>query len=140
MGSKFKFDRIISEFNRQKDNIAQGLIDNTRDYFVKQFDKQSDPDNSSWPELSAGYSSYKSKKYPGKKILVADGDLRKALVNSVVGKKWNFCKIEVNSEYASYHNDGTGNMKKRTFIAQSKLLESLQVKVIEGYINKLFKI
>jgi hypothetical protein len=137
--SQFGFDKILQDWNTQKDKMAEELIYASKDYFVKSFESQS-WDGNRWVDLKETTKKQKANEvgfvYP---ILFREGDLKEALHKSVTGKTFNDCELTVQDENASYHNNGEGRQPKRQFVGQTNDLSRIQVDIIEKNINKVLK-
>lgn len=86
----------------------------------KQFDAQGrGPNRGSWSELSPAYGEWKGENYPGAPILVREGLLEAALINSSASHAFrDFNQTEFNYgtqglPYASFHQSGTRKMPDR---------------------------
>ena len=87
---------------------------------ARQFDAQGrGPNTGSWAELSPAYGEWKGENYPGAPILVREGALRDALIDSnAPGAFRDFSQAELNYgtqglPYASFHQSGTSKMPDR---------------------------
>ncbi len=139
--NEFPFDIWLKKLKSSKDEIATKLAEVGRDFFIREFD-EAKWDKEKWPEVQrniSGTDANKYNKYAGNPPLVNTGELRQALVDCIKEKAWNKIKWEVDSEYASYHNEGTEKIPKRQFIGESYELNKLLAKTLEQEIVKIVK-
>lgn len=69
-----------------------------------------------WAPLSPDYAAWKAEHYPGKGILIAEGDLRKAASNPTRIMLPMELILEIRDPKAGYHQEGTASMPKRPLI------------------------
>ena len=134
--SKFGFDKLVANFEAQKDKIAKDLLEVSKTIFVRQYNAENDPEGHRWTKLADSTLKYKT----GNKILVDEGYLLSALANSVRtgSTKWTDCRLIIRNDYAQYHQYGTSKMPQRKILGHNKTLEVAQIKVITDAITKLF--
>jgi phage gpG-like protein len=82
-----------------------------------------------WAELRPGYAMQKAKRYPGRLILDATGDLRRSLTTpNARGSRLQITEQEVSIgtdiPYAGYHMTGTSNMAARPPVALTSIQEA----------------
>lgn len=141
----FNFKQYIDEFESKKSDIVKELGETAIEFFLGEFDAQQWTDENGvttqWPDLSE--STIKSRQFPNERILVQTKDLRNALEDSIISSDWNNgIEFEVDSEYASYHNDGgdePGKPPKRQFIGESYELDKMLEEKLEEELKKIFK-
>jgi phage gpG-like protein len=89
-----------------------------------------------WKQLSQRYKIRKEKRYPGKKILEASGDLRASLTGNAAGTYYeaNDKQIAVGTTipYARYHHRGEGKLPKREVISFSETQKRRMMKTIQA--------
>lgn len=145
MANKFNFDKVIANLKRVKSDLPRVLANDTKNFFVGEFNKQQ-WDGKSWQDVkrhdkSGGSSRNRSA------ILVQSGRLRRAVINSL--KSANFEKISfqvADVDYAQVHNEGLKagrgkgfTMPKRTFMGQTKVLTGIQLKTITKFIDGIWR-
>lgn len=137
--SKFKFDLMKQDLNNNKDKIAEAAIDFVRRKFIANLiteNKILQLGGGNWQPLSKKYSAWKNTQRIGKTMLQFDGNLLKALRNSVKNgsSKWTNCYLTIPDSlipYANRHNSGYQNTPQRQFIGKSSRLEKETIDVID---------
>jgi hypothetical protein len=70
----------------------------------------------SWAPLTPRYAAWKAKKYPGRSILYATGDLRRAASSPGRFATPSTLTLSIQDPKAGYHQDGTSKMPARPII------------------------
>lgn len=133
------FKTITSIYEGNRDELAKKMAELCATYFLNSFLAKKWEGND-WDKLSNPYADIKAKKFPGKPILVKSGDLEsaflKSLVDGVSNATLNQIEFNVDNSYASFHNEGDGNLPKRQFMGiNDELVENI-VKLVEEEIQK----
>jgi hypothetical protein len=141
MGNKFKLDQIKKEFQQLKQSLPRQIADESRSFFMKNWDKQGFDDSSvdKWEEVQRripGTNPYKYPKSKGlsrrsKPILVNTSRLRRSI--RVTQISFPRSVISTDTPYAKYVND------KRKFVGRSRNLDRRVHKLIDSKIMSLFK-
>ena len=93
-----------------------------------------------WPDLSEKYAKRKAKKYPGKSMLIASGDMFDSLVNGKDGAVNILTKLRL--EYGStlptvyWHMKGTPKMPKRPPMAVTRKQVTTWKTMIRDYFKE----
>lgn len=101
--------------------LPKELAETARDYFVDSFDKQgwenqpwdARKDDNPWP------------------ILVKSGNLKRSVEDSINKAEWSEIVLTSDTEYGSYHNDGTDRLPQREFMGESQELTDRLTEIIE---------
>lgn len=105
--------------------------------FKKQFDSEGRAGSGGWARLAMAYAAWKSRRFPGKKILERTGRLRASLTKSshpdfIFKKSKLSMVIGTKVPYARFHQRGTRQMRSRKPIE----LTALQKRVIPKMIHE----
>jgi phage gpG-like protein len=121
VAGELQVSRLFSRFGEKVADITPALKKIRSSFYQiekKQFSSQGGYGSAGWAPLSEAYAVRKAKLFPGKGILEATGDLRKALTQS--GAFGNVDILEhsslvvgTNIGYAVYHQKGTKKMPQR---------------------------
>lgn len=127
--NKFNFDEVKRRARSVKLDLI--LANTAKNEFLKNF-KDEGFDGNKWKK--------RKKTIGDKPILIGQkrgGKLRKDVANSVStghSNGRNSYTLVVENEYAIYHNEGIGNMRKRQFVGLTKNLNTkLLLKVKQNY-------
>lgn len=82
----------------------------------EQFDTEGAFGGASWAPLSPNYAAYKAQRYPGKGILIAEGDLRRSASNPTREMRPLSLTLIIDSEVAGFHQEGTDSMPARPLL------------------------
>lgn len=134
---------IIRGFQARAANVSPAL-DRFAQWFrgrmVKQFASEGGAGNRRpWKPLSPPYAAWKSKHYPGRKILARSGRLRESLTRPGAGllaASRNEIVIKTDVPYASFHQKGTRTLPKRQLIVMDKELRSEVERLITAHIKQ----
>lgn len=103
-----------------------------------QFESEGDWGGERWAELTPAYAVRKAMLYPGKSILIANGDLRDAASRPTREVSPTRLVLTIEDEKAGYHQEGTDRMVARPIIpdtlpasADAELDEAAQTYVDE---------
>ena len=145
MAERFNFQRVIANMDRIKTTLPRVLANETKNYFVGEFNKQQ-WDGKRWldpkrKQKTTGSSRNKSA------TLVQSGTLRRAVINSLQQDTFKLIHFEVKDvAYAKVHNEGLRagrglgfQMPKRQFMGQTKKLGEIQRRVIDKTIDKIWQ-
>ena len=137
--SDYVFGSLVSDWNNMKKDLQDKLIEESKDYFLEEFDNQR-WDGVDWPELNEKYLKWKTDKgFPSTKLVMNKG-LRTAVANPLITKISNLeFEIKIDHELADYHNFGTSVIPRRQFIGQTKNLEIIQTDIIYEAMKKTLK-
>ena len=144
--SKFDFLSILQKVEQTKKELPKKLANVTQNYFVLSFRKQGF-DGGKWQEVKRRIPGTPEFKYPKTKglsrrtkpILIESGELRRRVANSILLATWPTVKLMVDLPQAAAINEGLGNMPKRQFIGQSNELTEKQIRLVEGYFDKIWE-
>jgi phage gpG-like protein len=119
MHGEAQVDRTLA---RYADNVqdATDLWGELADRFAsanrRQFASEGRYGSGGWPELSPAYAKTKARKYPGKPILEASGDLMESLTSRPFGVEAllpGSMVVGSGIPYGRYHQQGGGNLPRR---------------------------
>ena len=142
---KFNFDRVVKNLQNVKTVVPKKIANETKNFFVREFNSQS-WDGTAWrPVLRASRSGGSSRNRSA--ILVQSGKLRRGLINSIREASFNKILLQVvDVSYAKGHNEGLNagrspgfKMPKRTFMGQTKRLTTLQREIIVKNIDAIWR-
>lgn len=149
--SRFDFKEVIAQLQRVKSDLPRVLANDTKIYFVGQFNK-SQWNGIAWPEVERRKSGTKANKYASaarqtEHILVKSGRLRRAVVNALQIATFNLIRFNVvDVPYAQIHNEGgkagrggSATIPKRQYMGQTRELTEIQLKRIVSYVDKIWK-
>ena len=135
--SKFGFDRVLRNIEQVKRDLPPILANDGQRFFYDSWQKQG------WDDGTVkGWKPRKkeTKRTAGKQILVASGDLKRAVNNCIKSVTPNGVRFAVdNVDYAGYVNDGTGKMVAREFMGPSKTLDKIIKNRITQVIDKIWQ-
>jgi hypothetical protein len=139
--NKFKLGKIKKDFERLKQKLPKEISDESRSFFLKNFDKQGFDDSSvqKWKEVQRRVPGTNPYKYPKSKklsrrtkpILVGTGRLRRSI--RITRLSFPRSVIATDVSYAKYVND------KRKFMGRSRNLDKRCHSLINKRIQSLFK-
>ena len=143
--SKFDFKEVLGKVEQTKKVLPKKLANMTQNYFVLSWKKQGF-DNKSWLQVNRRKPGTPEFKYPKTKgltrrtkpILVASGELRRRVANSVVVADWDNIKLVVDLPYAAAMNEGTKTTPSRPFVGQTNELTNKQYNMIENFFDKVW--
>jgi len=143
--NRFNFDQVKQNLERTKRELPVRLAKQAENFFTASFTKQGF-DGRKWKEVNRRIPGTYEYKYPKSKgltrrtkpILVGTGALRRATSNSIRNATWSIVKLQVDLPYADAHNEGDGNMPKRTFMKQTNELTVMQDKTIKTAIDRIW--
>lgn len=141
--SKFGFDKLKKEFERDIDEVTKKMAKISSVHFVESFSRQS-WDGVKWKEVQRRIQGTNAYKYPKNKglqrrtkpILVNKGTLRRAVNNSLKSANKGTIIFEINSDYAIFQNEGTDRIDKRQFIGWSKYLQARFINMLKNELRK----
>ncbi len=84
-----------------------------RGWWRSQFESEGRFAAAGWAPLSPAYAAWKARRYPGKPILQATGQMRRAFDNPQRSVSPHTLTLTVNDPKAAFHQDGTNNMPAR---------------------------
>lgn len=149
--SNFNFETVLRNYERLKVELPKVLANDAVRYFNDSFKKQG-WDGFKWQSPQRKIPGTYAYIYPKKgakarhtrATLVESGRLRRAVATS--NKRISFQSIlfVVNLPYAEIHNEGLkmrwgGNMPKRKFMGDSRLLRKLQKEKINLALSKIWR-
>jgi hypothetical protein len=109
------------------------------EWMREQFDTEGQWGGDAWEPLSPKYAAWKTEHYPGKGILVATGDLRRAASTPRrIAAPQQFV-LEIDDPKVAYHQEGTDVMPARPLLPDS-LVNQVSVQVTqaaEEYVDEL---
>lgn len=82
-----------------------------------------------WAPLSAAYAVEKARSYPGRTILIREGDLRRAASEPSRVATPRTLTLTIDSDIAGYHQEGTDKMPARPLIPE--VLPPIAVREVE---------
>lgn len=82
----------------------------------QQFTSEGGWGGQAWAPLSPAYAVWKSQHYPGKSILIREGDLRRAASQPRREATPRTLTLWIDSDVAGYHQEGGGNLPARPLI------------------------
>lgn len=138
--------RTLKEFSRRLVRLADKIGDMrepfadiaeaTIDDVERRIDRGVDQSGAAFAPLSEKYAKRKAKKFPGKPILKRTNHMvAGANISTHINRQ--SVRIRYESEYAAYHQDGTGKMPKREFAGVSAEAEREADRIIESFVDKL---
>lgn len=108
------------------------LEDRFRAYEQAWFDSEGD---GRWPQLSRSYGAWKAKHYPGRKILVREGDLRASVLKPDISvKEPGYAIFGTGDPVASYHQRGDGHLPVRKVIDLDDTEREEWVRTVQGWL------
>ena len=145
MAERFNFQRVIANMDRIKTTLPRVLANETKNYFVGEFNKQQ-WDGKRWLDPKRKQKTTGSSRNQSA-TLVQSGTLRRAVINSLQQATFNLIHFEVKDvAYAQVHNEGLSagrgigfQMPKRQFMGQTKKLGEIQRRVIDKTIDKIWQ-
>ena len=159
MAERFNFQRVIANMDRIKTTLPRVLANETKNYFVGEFNKQQ-WDGKRWCEPKRKQKTTGSSRNQSA-TLVQSGTLRRAVINSLQQATFKLIHFEVKDvdaydssgnyavkdvAYAKVHNEGLRagrglgfQMPKRQFMGQTKKLGEIQRRVIDKTIDKIWQ-
>jgi phage gpG-like protein len=146
MSRKFDFDKLIEAMQKAKTDLPRLLANQAQNHFADSF-KAGGWDGRPWKEVKRRQEGTPEYKYPKKKglsrrtkpILVKSGTLRRAVSMSARVVTWDKIQLVVDLPYAERHNEGKDGMPKRQFMGDSQALKDKQIKLINEYMEKVWK-
>jgi len=144
--SKFDFKEVLGKVEQTKKELPKKLANMTQNYFVLSWKKQGF-DNKSWQQVKRRIPGTPEFKYPKTKgltrrtkpILVASGELRRRVANSVVTAEWDDIRLVIDLPYAAAMNEGTDKIVARPFVGQTNELTGKQYNMIENFFDKVWE-
>jgi hypothetical protein len=108
----------------------------------EQFETEGDFFGDPWAPLSPRYAAWKEQHYPGKGILIAEGDLRRAASSPrrTVGPL--FLELEIVDPKVRFHQEGTSKMPARPLVPEGVLPAAQQAELdsaFEVYVDERLK-
>lgn len=82
----------------------------------QQFDSEGAFASGHWAPLSPNYAAYKAQHYPGRGILIAEGDLRRAASNPTRVMLPLELTLTIEDPKVAFHQEGTANMPARPLL------------------------
>jgi len=145
MAERFNFQRVIANMDRIKTTLPRVLANETKNYFVGEFNKQQ-WDGKRWLDPKRKQKTTGSSRNQSA-TLVQSGTLRRAVINSLQQATFKLIHFEVKDvAYAKVHNEGLRagrglgfQMPKRQFMGQTKKLGEIQRRVIDKTIDKIWQ-
>lgn len=145
----FNLEQVKTNLIKAKNELPIVLANQAQNYFVAAFDKQG-WDGKSWQEVHRRIPGFPEYEYPKDKdlsrrtraILIGKGatKLRRAVSTSIRVMTWPRILLVVDLPYARAHNEGLGRMPKRTYMAQTKELTTMQEGVLGQYFDKVWEV
>lgn len=145
MAERFNFQRVIANMDRIKTTLPRVLANETKNYFVGEFNKQQ-WDGKRWLDPKRKQKTTGSSRNQSA-TLVQSGTLRRAVINSLQQATFKLIHFEVKDVgYAKVHNEGLRagrgigfQMPKRQFMGQTKKLGEIQRRVIDKTIDTIWQ-
>lgn len=145
MAERFNFQRVIANMDRIKTTLPRVLANETKNYFVGEFNKQQ-WDGKRWLDPKRKQKTTGSSRNQSA-TLVQSGTLRRAVINSLQQATFKLIQFEVKDvAYAKVHNEGLRagrgvgfQMPKRQFMGQTKKLWEIQRRVIDKTIDTIWQ-
>lgn len=99
---------LLDEFSRDLSEPLGQLMDQLLESVDAQFETEGAAAGSPWEPLSDEYGQWKSEHYPGRPILVAEGDMKAAMLDKLAAVRVSAeqAVYEPVSEIAGYHQSG----------------------------------
>jgi len=116
-----QLNRSLSRFGSNIRDI-RGVFPKIKEAFFKSEKRQFDNEEGrgSWTILKESYAAWKERYFPGRKILVLSGLLEETMTQGSPYLRWREepmqLSVEVDLEYAYYHQKGTSKMTKREIV------------------------
>lgn len=114
-----QLDRTLARFEEAPQD-ARPLWEALADRFAagerRQFRTEGGWASGGWPALSPAYGAWKSRHYPGARILHREGELEASLTSRPLGVEViepGFMVLGSGVEYGRYHQSGGGNLPQR---------------------------
>ena len=142
--NKFNFDRVLQNLDRVKNILPKTLANETKNYFVKEFNSQ-EWNGTKWKPSKRQTNPKKTRDTAA--TLVQSGTLRRAVINSLQSATFEKIFFEVKDvDYAKVHNEGLRagrgkgfQMPKRQFMGQTTKLSIIQRATIDKVIDKIWQ-
>lgn len=145
MPNPFHIDALIKNMTEVKHDLPILLANQAQRHFTDSFQTAGLDGKKQWDEVKRRQYWTPEYKYPKNKglsrrtspILVRTGKMRRAVSNSI--RNATFDNIRLTSggiTYGTYHNVGTANIPKRTFMKQTPQLTKKQDELILKTVNK----
>jgi phage gpG-like protein len=135
--------RSLSRFGEHAKDLSEPFREIVKDFHKiekKQFETEGGYGSGGWQPLSPRYAEWKSKKFPGRPIMVLGGLLKESLLGNspysieIVTPKSMDVGTVVN--YAIYHQKGTPKMSARQLIQLTEEDKRRWIKFIQVYLVK----
>lgn len=143
----FRWNFTVSEspnwhfaFSRFADQITDWrpvfdlIIEDYQDVETKHFQTEGRSGlGQQWADLSPDYAMWKSENYPGRPILVREGDMRQAVLEPKIRKKRDYLRLRIKDEKLEYHQEGTKSMPARPVLVKPETMEKRWMKIFQSY-------
>lgn len=113
-----------------------------RSWIRQQFETSGAYGGQSWPALSPAYAAWKSVHWPGRGILVASGQMRRAMDNPERRVTPRSLTLTFESDVLPFHESGTARMPARPVVLSSPLPAAAEAELrvaAEVYVRDLLK-
>jgi phage gpG-like protein len=131
------FSRFAEDIQDATEPFTQ-MAEDFRQIEKRQFDSEGEYGSGGWKPLSPNYAAWKSKFYPGRKILELSGLLRESVTD---GNPWTIREIQplklrlgTKINYAIYHQKGTHRMPARPVIQFSEDDKTRWSKIMQAWL------
>lgn len=106
---------------------------------TRQFNSQGAYGSGGWPPLSPRYAAWKARHYPGRPILVREGDLRASLTEANDGAHIYVAEPHLfitgsSDPVGAYHQAGAGHLPRRRPVEFPESLRRNMAKVVQRFI------
>lgn len=129
-GNLTRIQEVVNDFSPELRTIGEWFIDfTTNDVFLTDGGEI----NEDWAELNPRYKNRKKEIYPGRGTLEASGTMRTSWKLYTTS---HYALIENATEYAKYHQEGTGRLPQRMFV---KLDQERQDTIIDMFREGILK-
>jgi len=133
--SQLGLNKQLAAFKRNKRALIRDISRNSKNFFQEtNFKNQAftDVPRKRWKNLKRPRRDGSTKP-----ILVDTGKLKNSAKFQVIGS--NRGRVRFTAKYASFHNVGGGNLPKRQFSGESKILNKQNEKILLNYTSKYLK-
>lgn len=111
-------------------------------WWRRQFETEGSFGGDRWAALSPDYAAWKSVHHPGKGILEATGDMRRAASRPTRAQTPTSLTLIIEDDKLPYHQDGGGNLPRRPLVFGEPLPAQAQAEldaVAEHYVTDLLR-
>lgn len=139
-GDELPFKKWSANFDISGEEMSKEVAKKARDFFLENFDEQQffDENPEPWEPLAQSTIDWKKAHGYGDTPLVNTRNLRDGIKDSIKVASATEIRLEVDVEYADYHNNGVG-VPKREFMGESYELTKLVSEEFDIQIGKIIK-